>query len=488
MLEQLKAQSELTRTENGALAHRSTGSECLNFFSLAGALRNAEEERIEDLFVRAFAENPDYALRTLFYARDIRGGLGERRLFRLMTKYLSMHEPASVIKNLHLFAEYGRYDDLLVLLDTPCEAAMLELVARQLREDTEAANKGEAVSLMGKWLPSVNASSPQTRQQAAKLAKKLHMPQKEYRKTLALLRRQIDVLERRLCERDYSFEYEKQCSGAMFKYRRAFDRNDHARYAAYIEAVMEGKKMLNASALYPYEIVRRCREIRPDASEQERKTLDATWRALPDIADDRNALVVVDGSGSMYWEAAGGVLPIEAAVSLGIYFAERNKGYFKDHFITFSCTPRLIRLAGRDITERVRYCMSYNECANTDLYEVFMLLLITAVKKKLPQQEMPEMLYIISDMEFDCGVQEDKTVFEDAKEKFEDYGYRLPNVVYWNVSSRNDQFPVRMNEKGAALVSGSSPSVFRMAMNRQLDPMLIMRNVLESERYCRISA
>jgi hypothetical protein len=181
-------------------------------------------------------------------------------------------------------------------------------------------------------------------------------------------------------------------------------------------------------------------------------------------------------------------MPATVALSLGIYFAERNTGSFRNHFITFSETPRLIEIKGDDIVSRVNYCTSYDECANTDLYEVFMLLLITAVKNKLPQEELPEVLYIISDMEFDEGVNPDKTVFEDAKEKFEDYGYRLPNVVYWNVNSHQDQFPVRMDEKGTVLVSGASPSVFRMTIDQDIDPMKLMVATLESERYKNIFA
>lgn len=242
---------------------------------------------------------------------------------------------------------------------------------------------------------------------------------------------------------------------------------------------------MNAQTLYPYEIVRAAMyEVNDDTI----RSLDAAWNSLPDYTDSRNALAVIDGSGSMYYDYDDSILPITVAISLGLYFAERNRGHFANHFITFSETPQLVKVTGDDITAKVNHCMSYNEVSNTDLYEVFMLLLITAVKHNLPQSDMPELLYIISDMEFDEGVDPDKTVFEDAKEKFEDYGYQLPQVVYWNVSARNEQYPIQMNEHGTALVSGASPSLFSQMMSHDLTPFSMMELVLGSDRYRRISA
>ena len=247
---------------------------------------------------------------------------------------------------------------------------------------------------------------------------------------------------------------------------------------------------MNAACIYSYEIIEQC--IKPKQL-PERQVLDATWNSLPDYTDNRNAIAVVDGSGSMYGNigkvpGGGSYSPISVAVSLGMYFAERNKGAFHNKFITFSRRPQLIEIKGNDIYEKANYCMSYNEVANTDLYQVFMLLLITAVKNNIPQEELPETIYIISDMEFDKGVDLDQTVFEDAKEKYDDYGYHLPNVVYWNVDSRHQQFPVDMNEKGVALVSGCSPTIFKMAMNQNVTPESFMLETLNDERYRRIVA
>ncbi len=325
---------------------------------------------------------------------------------------------------------------------------------------------------------------------AKHIARSLHMSDKQYRTILSELRGHIDVLERRLCTENYSFKYENQPSKALFKYRKAFIRNDGARYEQFLTAVREGRLKMNATSVYPFEIIEQC--IRPKQL-TERHALDVTWDSLPDYTDNRNAIAFVDGSGSMYssiGEVSGGgsYSPISVAVSLGMYFAERNKGAFHNRFITFSERPQLVEIKGTDIYEKTRNCMAYNEVANTDLYEAFMLLLITAVKNNIPQEELPETIYIISDMEFDRGVNRDRTVFEDAKEKYEDYGYHLPNVVYWSVDSRHQQFPVDMNEKGVALVSGCSPTIFKMAMSQNVTPESFMLEILNGERYRRIFA
>ena len=215
--------------------------------------------------------------------------------------------------------------------------------------------------------------------------------------------------------------------------------------------------------------------------------MDATWNALDNYVGAENSLVVVDGSGSMYWGADP--LPAAVAQSLGIYFAERNTGAFHNHFITFSSNPRLVEIKGRDIVEKVAYCMGYNECSNTDLAKTFDLILRTAVKNRLKQSDMPERLYIISDMEFDaCAGNAGMTNFESAKKKFAKYGYKLPQVVFWNVASRSRQQPVKKNEQGVALVSGCSPQIFGMLQEGNLDPYHYMMQVLGSERYERIGA
>ena len=272
----------------------------------------------------------------------------------------------------------------------------------------------------------------------------------------------------------------------MLKYRQAFIRNDNERYSAFLQDVAEGKVSLHTGTLAPYEIIMPI-FTRGMMSDDEKKALDVTWNAQEDFTGGDNALVVADGSGSMY----GGYLvyPIAVAESLAIYFAERNRGEFRNHFITFSATPQLVEVKGRDIHEKVNYCASFNEAANTNLQAVFELILNTAVKHKIPQEEMPSTLYIISDMEFDyCVDDSDMTNFEHAKKIFADNGYSLPQVVFWNVDSRHEQQPVTMNEQGVCLVSGVSPRIFAMIKSGNLSPMAYMLEVLSSERYAKITA
>ena len=489
MLRELKEQANMTTTENGAVTYRTTGSECLDLFSTIGALRSAEGEEIIRRFLSAFADDPDLAMKTLFFARDIRGGLGERRVFRIILRWLSKTHPESVRKNVSLISEYGRYDDLLSLLGTPVEPDVVNCIREQLEHDRKALSENGSVSLLGKWLPSANASSPETVRSAKRLIRLLGISEADYRKLLTKLRAEIRILENNLREKDYSFDYEKQPSKALFKYRKAFMRNDGERYQAFIERAKEEPSVLHTATLAPYDIIAPL--IRDycftELSEEEKNSINVTWNAQQDFTGGENALVVVDGSGSMYGD--GNPQPILVAESLGIYFAERNKGAFHNHFITFSYRPQLVEIKGRDIAEKLQYCLQYNEAANTDLQKVFDLILATAVKNRIPQEELPSKLYIITDMEFDfcCGHAE-LANFEAAKQKYEKAGYHLPEVIFWNVQSRNRQQPVKKNEQGVALVSGCSPQIFRMLQGGLLNPYSFMMEVLSSERYSNISA
>jgi hypothetical protein len=487
MLKFLKREANITYTENSAVTYRSTNNYCLDFFYQAGALRNAEEDRIITAFSKAYIENPKLAMKILFFARDIRGGLGERKIFRICLNWLAQNAPDTVLKNLEQISEYGRYDDLISLFGTSLEDAVMKLISNQLNCDIKAMEAGEdSISLLAKWLPSVNTSNEQTVKNGKKTARALKLSDAEYRKTLAKLRRFIDIIENRLRETDYSFSYEKQSSKAMFKYRKAFIRNDRERYVDFITKVRLGNAVLKTGSLYPYDVIREA--LRGNLTKDERNVLDTTWKNLTAYGTGENAIAVVDGSGSMYC-GGGTPKPYEAALSLGIYFAEHNTGTFANHFITFSQTPQLIEIKGGDITEKVRYAASFNEVANTNLEAVFQLILKTAVKYKLPQSEMPAKIYIISDMEFDtCINNANLSNFEHAKRLFKLKGYQLPDVVFWNVQSRNTQVPVTIHDSGAALVSGSSPKIFDMVKSKHLDPMKLMLEIIESERYQVISA
>ena len=321
MLEYIKNEANMTLTENGAVTLESTGSECLDLFATIGALRRESDEEIETRFIRAYSENADTAMKILFYARDIRGGLGERRVFRVIMNWLADHKPKSVLKNLEYVSEFGRFDDLLSFFGTKCEKAMLQVIEAQLKQDIDALENGSEVSLLAKWLPSVNASNADTVKQAKAIAKYLKMSDAEYRKTLVSLRNRIRIIENNLREKDYTFDYEKQCSRAMHKYRKAFSRNDGKRYNEFLNAVENGSAVLHADNVSPYELVepyltehwygdRHC--FMKSISEEEKLSLNATWDSLPDFGSDDTALAVIDTSGSMYFDGK----PMPAAVAL----------------------------------------------------------------------------------------------------------------------------------------------------------------------------
>ena len=485
MLNYLKQEANKTVTENGAATHITTESDCLDLFATIGALRRESDSEIVTRFVRAYSENRDIAMKLLFFARDIRGGLGERRVFKVILNWLANNEPATVRKNIVHVAEYGRYDDLLCLMDTACEKEMLDVLKAQFEADNEALKNGGEVSLLAKWLPSVNASSAETVLYAKKIARHFSMSDASYRKSLVALRAHIRIIENNLREKDYSFDYAKQPSKAMYKYRKAFIRNDGERYSQFLDKVTTGEAKLHASTLMPYEIITPF--FRRNVSDEERKAINTTWISQEDFGDTENALAVIDGSGSMY----GGADPVPAtvALSLGIYFAERNNGAFKNHFITFSENPQLVEIKGEDILDKVRYCHGFNEVANTNIQKVFELILEAAKKNSVPQDELPKKLYIISDMEFDyCAEDASLTNFEYAKKLFAEAGYALPEIVFWNVASRNRQQPVTKNEQGVALVSGCTPRLFSMVASGTMNPYAFMLEVVESERYAKIVA
>lgn len=482
MLEQLKNEANKTETENGAVTLASSGNACLDFFAAAGALREGSKNQIIKRFEKAFAEDRDTAVKILFFARDIRQGLGERRLFNLIFNHIAKNYPVTAKKNIENVEEYGRFDDLLSLFFTVCEDETIKYIKQKLAVDKQVENP----SLLAKWLPSINASDSETIAYAKHLALKLGMSNQEYRKTLVAIRAKIKIIENNLRVKDYSFDYSAQPSRALYKYKKAFIRNDGERYEKFLSDVSDGKTKINTGTLYPYDIVRDCLGEEPTA--ELKKSLNTTWEQMrKSISFSGNALAVVDGSGSMYM--GGNPTPASVALSLGIFFAENNTGAFKNHFITFSNRPQLVEVKGVDIWQKVRHAMAYNEVANTDIEKVFKLILNTAKKNRLPQAEMPEALYIISDMEFDICVENSSlTNFENAKKMYEKAGYKLPKIVFWNVQARNEQVPVKYNEQGAALVSGASGKIFEMILGDEINPLKFMYDIINSDRYKNIKA
>lgn len=487
MLNYMKVEDNITLTENGAMTYKTTGSDVLDLFSTIGGLRNASKREIISRFIRAYTEDSDLTLKLLFFTRDIQEGLGERRVFRIIVQWLAQNYPKVVIKNMEFIEAFGRYDDFLYLLNTKCEQEAIDYLRCQLDEDINRYLEGKSVSLLAKWLPSINTSNKWAVKCAKKLAKEFGMSQAEYRKTLSYLRERIDLVENHLRKREYNFDYSKVPSRAHFKYRSAFIRNDHNRYKEYMEDVQKGKRVMHTNHVMPYEFVETYIRKGNSLTEEEKETLNIAWENLPDFGGEENAIAVVDTSGSMY--GGGSPIPASVALSLGIYFAQRNKGVFHNYFIEFSRRPQLIELKGESFIEKLQYIMTFNNVANTNLEAVFDMILQTAIQHNVQQKDLPSKLVIISDMEFDyCMVNAKASNFENAKDQYEAFGYHLPEIVFWNVASRNRQQPVTMNEQGVALVSGCSAHMFEMVAGDNLSPYQCMLYILNKERYAKICA
>lgn len=476
----LENQSNLTVTENSALAYKSTQDYLLDFFGNAGVMRKREAADVNVLFSKALAQDTLLALKALFYIRDVRGGQGERKTFRTILNWLANNHSALVRKNITNVPFYGRWDDLYSLFGTPLETLTLETIAEQLSEDVKGMKANKSISLLAKWMKSENTSSPESVALARKTREFLGWSSKKYRKTLSALRRHIDVVEVKMCARQWGeIDFEHVPSKASLNYRKAFQKRAEKVYADFLGKVERGEAKINAATLYPYDILRTV--VETAQTELSLKAANLQWKALPNYVEgDGKGLVIADTSGSMHG------LPLYVAVSLAIYFAERNVGPFKDVFMTFSQTPCFHRLVGSNILEKWNNLDSSGWDMNTNLQAALDLILNTAIANKVAQKDMPSVLMIISDMEFDCAsTQNDKTNFETMKEKFESFGYKFPKTLWWRVDSRNTNTPVKFTDNGTALVSGCSPSILKN-LNNFVDPVSFMLNTLNDERYNKV--
>ena len=489
-------------SENGALGYRTSGKELLDLNFAVASLRGASEQEIIDKFTKAFFEDKILAMKWLFFARDVRGGLGERRLFRVILKSLIENNPEMVIPVINLIPEYGRYDDLWCLLDNQESAKVVyNIVDEQLIEDLHNMKRNKPISLLAKWLPSPNASSEKTKKYAKQIYKTLGLTEREYRQILSRLRKYLDVVETKMSAKDWSeIKYEAVPSKANLIYSNAFLKNDEERRKEYLEKLKKGETKINASTLYPHDIVHKysggyCRLGNKDA------TIEALWKALPDTVQGcGNTIVVADGSYSMTDNIGGNttVTALDVANALAIYFAEHSSGEFKDKYITFSERPQLVDFSKADsLHDKLQIALTYDECANTNIEKVFDLILTTAIKHNMRQEDMPKNILIISDMEFDsCATSGDSDIwncnrpnqclFDVIAQRYADAGYQLPRLVFWNVNSRTGTIPVKENELGVALVSGFSVNIVKMVMSNKLDPYECLLETLNSERYAPI--
>lgn len=473
----LETELNTTETLNGAKAHKSTLNSCVDLFGKIAACRS-DISQAQKLFARAFKKDPETATRILFWARDIRGGQGEREVFRNLFKYLVEEDAEIGAKLISLVPEYGRWDDLLVLEDTSVWNQVLKAISTQFNLDTVNMVSGGKVSLLGKWLPSINASSKDSKRLGRKIAKHLELSERQYRKILSNLRSHIRIVEQQMCSKEWSeIDYSKLPSRAAFMYRKAFQKQDGVRYQEYLTAVEKGEAKINASTLYPYDIVEQYlyKGARND------KTIDLQWEALPNYIEDTsfNGLVVADVSASMMGR------PMAVSISLAMYIAERNTAsVWKDKFITFSENPQLQTIAGSTIGKRIENLSRSDWGYNTDLMKVFKSILNAAEKNSVSPEDMPQKLIIVSDMQFDIACSSNRrTNFEQIQKLYRKAGYELPQVVFWNVNSY-DNVPMTVDDTGTCLVSGCSPSILKAIMTGKIiTPVDTMNDAVYNERY-----
>lgn len=494
----LRAEMNYKTTENGAVAMKSTNSKLYDLFSFGGAYRQRSESDCVLLFKEAYQENPVYALKCLFYLRDIRGGQGERRFFRTCLRWLADYDRKAVLRNLDQIAEYGRWDDLYTFVDTSCEHEALYAFGKQLAIDYKS---NGAVSLAGKWAASENTSSAKTKRYGRLTARAMGLTARQYRVVLSTLRERIRVLERLMSANRWDeIEFDKIPSRAGLIYKNAFARRDIIK-AKYEEFAKNENTTVNAGALYPYDVVKkvinlmgsdnwygRSKYVAMDNTD--RLMINKYWDNLTDYFHGMslNALVVCDTSGSMTM-GANGVAPIDVAVSLALYAAERNKGPFANSYISFSRDARFVETRGVDFCDKVDRIVRANLCENTNLQSVFDLVLNTAIQNTISQSDMPESIVIISDMEIDeaegyfAHQQNYQTFMDKMRTKWHKFHYKMPSLIFWNVNARNNT--VLDIGPDVTTVSGCSPVIFEMIMTGKKGTDL-MYEKLNSTRYAPI--
>lgn len=501
LLNAVKEATNVTRTENGAVTRKTTMSALLDLFGTGAAYRTRSESDCIVLFQKAFDENPVYALKCLFYLRDARGGQGERRFFRVVTKWLADNKIAAMKRNLKYVPEFGRWDDLYVFVGTALEQDAFNLMGEQFVLDLQC----KTPSLLAKWLKSENTSSADSRALATKTRKTFGLTPREYRKSLSILRARINVLERLMSAGQWDkIEFDKIPSKAGLVYRNAFARHDVERMkadknaVAYKDFVQDKTTKVNAKALYPYEVVAKATDYsgmnrgwywsenysRNDPIE--RAAINKYWDNLEDYFNGASldALCMIDTSGSMWGTEASA--PINVAISIGLYAAERARGPFHGHYISFSSRPQLIEIYGSDFVDKVRRIYSTNLCENTNIEAAFDMLLNTAIKSHCRQSDLPKTIIVVSDMQFDAQRgrygSSNATLMENIASKWQRAGYQMPELVYWNVQARGNNVIPMQAKDGITFVSGFSPVLFEQIMKGKTGYDLMM-DKLNSARY-----
>ena len=491
MIEELKREiisndnSNVAYSEKGAKMNSSTGKNLLDLSFKVPSMRTWPDSRINKSSDAAYRENRELFVRFMFYLRDVLGGIGERDTFRRMFVWFSKENPAAAEKLLRYLPAYGRWDDLVhVALNTKSAGVAAEaarVIAGQIKTDLESDN----VSLLGKWLPSVNAgkkSAADARKLVSLINKtyKCSMNAAYYRKAVSKLRAKAGIVEHHIAAKTYGdINYEAVPSLANTRYSKLFLKYDEKRRREYLESVSKGEKKINSSAAFPHDIWRKV--------SVNDNTADEMWKALPNfITNDSRVLVVRDGSGSMLSRIPNSVATaMDVASSLCVYFAERLTGEFHNKFITFSSYPDLVELPEGTLYQKKRFLNRYDDCSNTDIEATFQLILDTAVKNQMKQEDLPDTLLIVSDMEFDSATYGDrsKKLFNNISERWSDAGYKMPKLVFWNVNSRTETIPMTQNENGVILVSGFSAAICKTVLSNETDPYKALVKALMNARY-----
>ena len=479
--EAAKRMAVFTRTENGAAALATTGDARLDFFGVAGSLRTADRLRIERLFAEAYKADPLFATKIAFYLRDVRGGLGERKTFRTLIQYMAKYHPEALRPNLDLIGVYGRYDDMYCLIGTQLEDEMWAAMKKQFEEDRVNLEKGNAISLLAKWIKTADASSKETRRLGILTAQKLGYQVYEFKRIVRAMRKHIGVVETLMSTGRWDqIKYSEVPSRAMMIYRNAFMKHDANRYGMFVQKAVKGEETIHSAALYPYDIVEKVLQMGWSSySIKEDDTLEAQWRQLPNYVEaGTNALVIADTSGSMHGR------PLATSVGLAIYFAERNTGAYHNMFMSFSGTSRIQVLKGETLAQKIRSINMSDWQWNTNLEAAFEHVLEIAIRNHVAPQDMPKSLIVISDMEIDSCGNKDWTFYEKMAYRFNKFGYQIPNVIFWNVASRHDVFHADKTRTGVQLVSGQSVTVFRQVMQCVgMNPVEAMEKIIGSARY-----
>ncbi len=469
-------------TTNGELTNLTTQSKLVDLFFAIGSMRGRSEEVIK-LFIPAYAENKLDALRVLFYSRDIRGGQGERQIFRDVIKYLAINDAEVIRKNINLFSEFGTYEDLYCLENTPLEADMVNLYRDQLIADSK--NEDVNISLAGKWAASEGCKKWPT--MPFKLMKQLGLRPKQYRKMLSSLREKLNVVEKKMCANNWEgINFNFTPSVAAKNYKDAFKNHQPERWGQYVAALVKGEAKVNAGAIFPHDIIK---SLIVDQNKNH-EFIEQQWKALPNFlsASTERIMTVCDTSGSMTFKPYGdGLRPLDICVSLGIYLSERMPGPFKNSIITFSTEPEIQLLKSTSLLGRVEELLQSKWQGTTNIEKTFKLILNWGIDNNISEELMPTTIVILSDMQFDKCTS-GKNAHQTMKALYEKAGYKTPKIVFWNLNPTIGNNPVSYTENGTALVSGFSPTILRAIFaGENYTPLSVVRTVIDSQRYANVT-